>query len=159
MKSQFQDKQFAAIEIELDVTVPGTFSAIIASDFSDMFPYLTLFEKHNYPQEPLYREDNHILDDVELNDDHWSRDEDVGVARNHQVWDHLSTLEVSYLEKGEYILLVSIPQAHWFHVKNTVTCLSFDFMMEFLPKDASTSEDSMFLQDEGAVTVMSVFPP
>lgn len=32
-------------------------------------------------------------------------------------------------------------------------------MMEFMPKDASTTEESMFMNDDGAVYVTHVFPP
>jgi hypothetical protein len=34
-----------------------------------------------------------------------------------------------------------------------------DFMMEFMPKDASVNEETMFMQTDSAVKVLSVFPP
>lgn len=150
--------RFGLIEIELEVTVAGTFSALVASNFGEMYPYMELFEKKDYPHKYYKAEKHNVLDNVELSDDHWARDSDEGVAHNNLVWDHLTSVELNYLPKGEYVLLVEIPQAFWFHIKGTPTCLDMNFMMEFMPKDASTTEDSMFMSDDEAVQVLHVFP-
>jgi hypothetical protein len=121
---------------------------------------MTLHEKENFPHEPLYIEKNNILDDVEHDDDHYSgHDKDLGTAHSVSQWDHLASIEVPFLPKGDYILLLAIPQAHWFHTKGTPTCLSMDFMMEFMPKDASVSEEEMFVKTDGPIQIMGVFPP
>ena len=56
MHGESEDTKFGMIEISLDVQVSGTFSVLVASDFSDMFPYMTLFRKHHYPHSPLISE-------------------------------------------------------------------------------------------------------
>ena len=43
--------------------------------------------------------------------------------------------------------------------KGTPTCLSMDFMMEFMPRDANVNEESMFVQSDGPVQVLGVYPP
>ena len=160
-QEQWQNK-FAEITFDLELRSPGILSVIAASDFSDMFVYISIFEKENYPHVPLQIEKGFLIDNVELNDDHYARDQDQTVAANHLEWDHLSTLELSHLPKGQYVLGIAIPQAHWFLTKGVETCLSLDVMMEFIPKDASyTEEEGLLMQDDAnqVIQVMNVFPP
>lgn len=56
---------YSVILIELDVTNAGTFSALIASDFSETFPLMALFEKAKYSREPMLEEKSYVLDDFE----------------------------------------------------------------------------------------------
>lgn len=134
---------------------------MVATDFSDLIVSIALFEKEKYEaNEPLYIEKNNILDDMEHKDDRWSQqDKDFNTAHDSQQNDHLTSIEVPFLPKGDYMLMLAIPQAHWFMTKGTPTCLSMDFMMEFMPRDANVNEESLFVQSDGPVQVLGVYPP
>ena len=105
-----------------------------------------------------------MLDDVESSGDHLlgggADAEDVAFAENHSSWDHLSVVEVPHLAPGHYALEIGIPKAHWFIQKGLATCLSFDFMMEYVARDADDDALGEFTDDSsGPVDVLMIFPP
>ena len=105
-----------------------------------------------------------MLDDVESSGDHLlgggADAEDVAFAEDHSTWDHLSVVEVPHLAPGHYTLEIGIPKAHWFIQKGLATCLSFDFMMEYVARDAGDDALGEFTDDSsGPVDVLMIFPP
>ena len=81
------------------------------------------------------------------------------MVQNRKIWDHLSSIEMPLLERGEYVLAIEIPITHWFLQHNEHTCLDIDLMLEFIPREAGSDEKSMFLGEDQAVYIMNVFPP
>ena len=77
------------------------------------------------------------------------------------MWDYLSAVEVPYLDKGDYSLTILIPKAHWLIEQGVPTCLSMDYMMEFIPRDAKQTEEDEFVANpsSGPVTIIMTFPP
>jgi len=147
----------ASIDIKLNVQRPGIFSAIVATDFSDLNVYMNL---RNIDTKSLVAiEKSYMLDEVETNDEHMNRGEDVSTARTLGEWDYLSAIEIGHLDVGRYVLSLSIPKAHWFIEQDIPTCLTIDLMMEFIPRDPQITAEDDFSDISGPVQILSVFPP
>ena len=158
--SQGYEDSIAELRIDLDIRQSGLLSGIVASQFSDLFGYVSLFEKDMYPNIPVATEKSFLLDEVELNTEHHGAHGDEIMVHNRQIWDHLSTIEVPLIQKGQYVLAIEIPIAHWFLQQNEQTCLSLDLMLEFIPKESNFDEESQFINDDNnAYYIMNVFPP
>ena len=80
--SEEWDDLVATIDVDITVERGGIFSAIAATDFSNLFVYMTLYDHENLLQ-PLAEERSFILDDVEMEEDHWAKDGDMNVAGHH----------------------------------------------------------------------------
>ena len=131
----------------------------MASDFSNLNVYMNLYDKET--NQLIAIDKSYMLDDVEFSDDHLGQQSDLSVARNHDSWDHLQSIEVSGLAKGKYRLTIDIPKGHWFAHHEITTCLSFDLMIEFVAKGASWTPEDDFTDatKSGVVNIMSIFPP
>jgi len=64
------EETLAELKINLDVRTPGIFSAIVASHFSDVFGFISLYEVERYPHVPIMTEKSFLLDNVEHDSDH-----------------------------------------------------------------------------------------
>jgi hypothetical protein len=73
------ENKMAVIDLKLNVKRPGIFSAIVATDFSDLNVYMSL--KNAATKTLVAIEKSYMLDEVETNDEHMSRGEDVSTAR------------------------------------------------------------------------------
>ena len=125
------DDHFVMINIELNVKEAGVFSAILASDFSDMFAYMSLRKKGT--SEIIAVDKQYMLDEVINSSDH-EADTLSTVETSHEENDHLTSIEITNLPEGEYELRIRIPKAFWTNPKTADTCLDFTFMMEYIPK-------------------------
>ena len=81
------DDHFVMINIELNVKEAGVFSAILASDFSDMFAYMSLRKKGT--SEIIAVDKQYMLDEVINSSDH-EADTLSTVETSHEENDHLT---------------------------------------------------------------------
>ena len=133
------------------------FSAIVMTDFSDLNVFLEL---SNDEHRVIAIEKSYMLDAVNTNNDPSLNNDESSVTAKQGQFDMLHSIEIPSLDKGKYKLRIGLPRAYWMKQQKTDTCLSFDFIMEYVLKQ-KTSSYSDEEDDQGGIreyTVVGVAP-
>jgi hypothetical protein len=150
------DSELYYMTLDLDVTEDGgVFSVIAMTDFSDLNVFLSLSDSAG---RVVAIEKTNMLDSVQTNNDQGLNNDESSAAEAPGSRDMLHSIELPELNQGKYKLKIGLPRAYWIKQQKFETCLSFDFIMEYMQRRsaAQTADD-----DDGqrkAYTVVAVAP-
>ena len=151
------DSELYYMTLDLDVTEDGgVFSVIAMTDFSDLNVFLSLVDSGN---RLVAVEKTAMLDSVQTNNDQGLNEEEGTATEAPGSWDMLHSIELPELSKDRYTLKIGLPRAYWMKQQKFETCLSFDFIMEYMRKTSAVSTADDDDDQPTAYTVVAVAPP
>ena len=139
------DTELNYIVIDIDVgSDDGILSVIAMTDFSDLNVFLELT---NHEHRIIAIEKSAMLDAVKTNNDPGLNNDESSATAAQGVRDMIHSIELPEMKKGKYKLRIGLPKAYWMKQQKMDTCLSFDFIMEYVVKKTSSYSDEEEGQD------------